>query len=264
VIYEEDVGLTPMDLEALFILHRDIPREGPGSDAATRDALRRLPPLPPRPRILDLGCGPGKQTLVLARHYQSPIIAVDFHAPYLDALQQAAEAEGLAHLIIPRQGQMEHLDEQPTSVDLIWIEAAIYIVGFAAGLQLWRPLLRDGGLLVASEATWLTDDPPAEVRDFWHGEYPAMTTVAGNIATAVACGYEVLDHFTLPPSAWWDEYYTPLKARMDRLGAEAERNPALAAVLAESQREMDMHARYSDAYGYVFYLMRKTPQLTTA
>jgi len=247
-----------MDLEALFILHADIPREGPGSDEATREAIRRLPPLPSRPRVLDLGCGPGKQTLVLARHFRTPIIAVDFHAPYLDSLRQTAEAEGLSDLVSTRLGRMERLEEQPGSVDLIWIEGAIYIVGFAEGLRLWRPLLRDSGLLVASEATWLTDDPPAEARAFWHEAYPAMTTVEGNIKTAAECGYEVLDHFTLPRSAWWDEYYTPLRERAARLRAEASTNPALAQVLDDLEREIAICDRYGDSFGYVFYLMRQS------
>ena len=130
-----------MDMKALFTLHCDIPREGPGSDEATREAIRRLPPLPSGPHVVDLGCGPGKQTLVLARHFQTPIIAVDFHGPYLDRLRQSAEAEGLS--VNTRLGRMEELEEQPESVDLIWIEGAIYIVGFAEGLRLWRPLLRD-------------------------------------------------------------------------------------------------------------------------
>ena len=249
-----------MNLDALFILHRDIPREGPGSDEATSDAIRRLPPLPPRPRILDLGCGPGRQTLVLARHFQTPIIAVDFHAPYLARLRRSAEGEGLSKLVSTRLGRMEELKEQPDSVDLIWIEGAIYIVGFAAGLRLWHPLLRDGGLLVASDATWLTDDPPAEARAFWHEEYPAMTTVAENIRAATDCGYEVLDHFTLPPSAWWNEYYTPLRKRVARLRQEADINAALAEVLDDTEREIAICDRYGDSYGYVFYLMRKSTQ----
>ena len=249
-----------MNLDALFILHRDIPREGPGSDEATRDAIRRLPPLPPKPRILELGCGPGKQTLVLARQYRTPIIAVDFHAPYLADLRRSAEAEGLSELVKTRLGRMEELDEQPDTVDLIWIEAAIYVVGFAAGLRLWYPLLRDRGLLVASEVTWLTDDPPEEAQAFWHAEYAAMTTVAGNIRAATDCGYEVLDHFTLPPSAWWDEYYNPLKKRVARLRQEADANAVLAEILDDTEREISIYDRYGDSYGYVFYLMRKSAQ----
>ena len=153
---------------------------------------------------------------------------------------------------------MERLEEPPGSVDLIWIEGAIFVVGFAAGLRMWRPLLGDGGLIVASEMAWLTDDPPAEVRAFIDVEYPAMTTVAGNIETANECGYEVLDHFTLPQAGWWDEYYTPMQERVARLRPSAEADSALAAVLDETDREIDMFRRYGDSYGYVFYLMRKS------
>ncbi len=246
-----------MDMEALFTLHRDIPREGPGSDEATMEAIRRLPPLPSRPRILDLGCGPGKQTLVLARHFQTPIIAVDFHGPYLDCLRRSAEAEGLSELVITRLGRMEELEERPGSVDLIWIEGAIFIVGFAEGLRLCRPLLLDRGLLVASEATWLADDPPAEARAFWDAEYPAMTTVEGNVKTAAECGYDVFDHFTLPQSAWWDEYYMPLGERVAKLRAQGDIDPGLAQVLDETEREIHICERHGDSVGYVFYLMRK-------
>ena len=156
-------------------------------------------------------------------------------------------------MVITRLGRMEELDEPPGSVDLMWIEAAIFVTGFAAGLRLWRPLLRDRGLLVASEAAWLTDDPPAEVRAFWQREYPAITTVQGNIRTATVCGYEVLDHFTLPPSAWWDEYYTPLRARVACLRPQADTNPALAGVLDETESEIDMYERHGESYGYMFY-----------
>jgi serine/threonine-protein kinase HipA len=145
-------------------------------------------------------------------------------------------------------------------VDLIWIEGAIFVVGFAEGLRLWRPLLRDRGLLVASDATWLTDDPPAEAQAYWREEYSAMTTVEGNASAAAECGYEVLDSFTLPRSAWWDEYYTPLTERMARLRQEADITPGLAHMLDETDREIDMYDRHGDSFGYVFYLMRKTGQ----
>ncbi len=29
-----------------------------------------------------------------------------------------------------------------------------------------------------------------------------------------ACDYEVLGHFTLPESAWWEPYYQPLEERL--------------------------------------------------
>ena len=54
-------------MEALFALHEGLPRQGPGLDSATHAALDRVArALPPRPRVLDLGCGSGAATLVLA------------------------------------------------------------------------------------------------------------------------------------------------------------------------------------------------------
>ena len=247
-----------MDMEALFKLHCDIPREGPGSDAATLDAIRRLPELPSRPRVLDLGCGPGRQTLVLARELQTTVIAVDIHEPYLQRLRQAAADDGLDELVITRQGRMEALEDEPGTIDLIWAEGSIFIVGFAEGLRLWRPLLRDPGLLVVSEAAWLTNDPPAEAKAYWNAEYPAMTTVEGNIDLARQGGYEVFDHFVLPRSAWWDEYLTPLGRRIPQLRPQAATDSALAEILDGTEREMAICDQYADAVGYVFFLMRKT------
>ncbi|MDG4865538.1 transferase, partial [Streptomyces sp. T-3] len=51
--------------EAFFTLHHGLPRQGPGSDATTRHLLSLAGPLPARPRVLDLGCGPGRAALLL-------------------------------------------------------------------------------------------------------------------------------------------------------------------------------------------------------
>ena len=245
-----------MDFEAFFALHCDLPREGPGTDEATREAIRRLPPLPPCPRILDLGCGPGRQTLVLARELNVSVTAVDLHEPFLLQLQKAAAAEGLSDRIVIRQEDMGSLADPPLSIDLIWSEGAIYNLGFANGLRTLRSLLRNGGFLVASEATWLQENPPAEVAEFWQQEYPAMTAIDTNIKTATEAGFEVFDYFILPRSGW-EEYYQPLRERIEILRPQAANDPALARVLAEHDREISICDRFGDSFGYVFYMMRK-------
>ena len=245
-----------MDFESFFKLHNgDIPREGPGSDEATRKAIRRLPALPASPRVLDIGCGPGKQTLVLARELGVPIVAVDFFDHFLDALRRSVKAAGLEHLITVRQQDMGALTDPPDSVDLIWCEGAIFILGFAEGLKRWRPLLRDGGLVVASEATWFVDEPPSEIRAFWEAAYPSIADVAENVRRAEEAGYEVFDHFPLPREDWWNEYFAPLKERTVQLRPDADER--LIAILDQNDHEIDMWERYGDCYGYTFFLMRK-------
>jgi hypothetical protein len=151
---------------------------------------------------------------------------------------------------------MESLDFGPGTLDLIWAEGSIYIVGFATGLSLWRPLLREGGFVVASELTWLTEDPPAEVREFWLEGYPHMTTTAENIRNAAAVGFDVFDHFVLPQQAWWDDYLDPLSQRAEQLRSQTS-DPELLQVLRESDQEIDICRRFGEHFSYVFYLMQK-------
>jgi serine/threonine-protein kinase HipA len=240
--------------EALFLLHSGFPREGPGSDACTAEALRRLPRLPSDPVVLDLGCGPGRSSLVLAETLGVKVIAVDLHGPFLDQLAASAAERGLSDLIEPRCADMASPGLSPGSVDLIWSEGSAYVLGFAEALRAWRPLLKSGGLMAVSECTWLVDDPPEEARAFWGSAYPAMGTVAVNCHHAEDAGLEVLDTLVLPSSAWWDEYYTPLLDRAAALRPSADAD--LAALLDETEREVDLYWRRGESYGYAFYLLR--------
>lgn len=249
-----------MDFEAFFTVHCNLPREGPGSDEATREAIRRLPPLRRSPRVLDIGCGPGRQSLVLAQELNAAVTAVDLHEPFLQQLEGSARQAGLGDRITIRQADMGALEDPPGSFDLIWSEGAIYLLGFANGLRLWRPLLRDGGLLGVSECSWIQDNPPREVREFWQAEYPEMMTIEDNLKTVTAAGYEVFQPFILPRSHWWDEYLTPLSHRVQQLRASGNLTPALSQVLAETEREIDICDRYGEFFGYVFYLMKKQQQ----
>lgn len=47
-----------MAQDIFFEIHQDLPREGPGRDKYTRKAFQMLPAMD-KPKILDIGCGPG-------------------------------------------------------------------------------------------------------------------------------------------------------------------------------------------------------------
>src|SRR5262249_10882823 len=122
----------PMDaIEAAYALQDGLPRNAPGSDALTREALARLGPFRAAPRVLDLGCGRGRSTRVLAATLgrAAQIVAVDVHAPFLDALRRDLVADGLATPVETRCVSMETCGERPGSVDLIWSEGAAYAIG---------------------------------------------------------------------------------------------------------------------------------------
>jgi SAM-dependent methyltransferase len=243
-------------MDLFFELHRDIPREGPGDAASTRRALAFLTGLPARPRLLDIGCGPGLQTLELARISAATILAVDTHQPFLDVLARRAAQAGLADRISPLNRSMAALDFEPGSFDVLWSEGAIYIIGFEKGLREWQPFLKKDGYLAVTELSWLKPAAPAEARTFWNENYPDMHSLEENLAVIQKTGYREISHFVLPGSAWWDDYYTPLEKRI-RVLTEAYRDIADAqAFLQESQREIDLYRQYSEWYGYVFYIMQ--------
>jgi serine/threonine-protein kinase HipA len=121
--------------------------------------------LPASPVVWDVGCGPGAQTRVLARELATPIRALDILPHLVEELKAHAAAEGLEHLVDARVGDMGEPFAPEGSVDLIWAEGCVYIVGFEWALEHWGRLLRPGGVIAVTEPVWLIDDPPAEARE---------------------------------------------------------------------------------------------------
>ncbi len=236
-------------------LHSGNPREGPGGSEFTERAFRLLPPMPPEPDVLDIGCGPGMQTLDLARLTGGEITAVDNQPQYLEQLRATALRSGLEDRIRPVPGDMAKLEFPQKGFDLIWAEACIYNVGFDKGLELWRPLLKDHGCLVVSEAVWLKSGAPQEVRDFWAEGYPGIRDNEANLAAIRRAGFRPLGHFPLPESAWWD-YYKPLMAKLPAMKRKYRHVPEAVEMFASEEREIDLYRRYSEYYGYAFYAAR--------
>ncbi|MBX9846863.1 MAG: class I SAM-dependent methyltransferase [Xanthobacteraceae bacterium] len=244
--------------EIFFDVQRGLPRQGPGSDASTRKTLTLCRGLPARPAILDIGCGPGMQTVALASATGGTITAVDTSREYLDELKARADAADVASRIAIVAADMNRLPFAPESFDLIWSEGAAYIMGFDNALAAWRRFLRPGGFLAVSELVWLVPDPPAEAAAFFAEGYPAMTGTAAVLARLYASGYTPVGHFTLPDRDWWESYYTPMQAKLPALFARYRGNDAALDVVRMAEREIDIRRRFADAYGYVFFVGRKS------
>ena len=155
-----------------FELFSGLPRQGPGDADSTLRALALVPGVGPRTRVLDVGCGTGLHTRVLAQGSPARIVAVDNHPPFVEELNRQARALGLAERLEAHVGDMRQLDFAPGSFDLVWSEGAIYVIGFEAGLREWRPLLAPGGHLAVTEVCWMRPDPPPAVRGLLGGGVP--------------------------------------------------------------------------------------------
>lgn len=248
-----------MNTNDIFLeIHDGIPRQGPGDDVSTKRAFSELTALPSEPSILDVGSGPGAQTIVLANLSGGFVTALDTYRPYLDEVERRAKEADLGSRIATTLGSMDALPFPKESFDLIWAEGAIYIMGFQNGLMEWRPFLKREGYVAVTHISWLETHIPEEVRAFWTQEYPAITSIENNLHIIEESGYTYIDHFTLPESSWWDEYYTPLEARLQMLREKYADNKAYLAAIESEQREIDVYKKYSEYYGYVFYSMQKS------
>ncbi|MFH8607124.1 GNAT family N-acetyltransferase [Streptomyces sp. NPDC018029] len=243
---------------AFFALHHRLPRQGPGSDATTRRLLSLAGALPERPRVLDLGCGPGRAALLLAAEAGAEVTAVDLHEPFLDELHAAAEARGLSGSITTVKADMAELPYPDGSFDLVWAESSVYGIGFDTALRAWRRLLAPGGALVLTECEWTAAEPSAAARTFWERHY-ALRTGEANMRAATGAGYSVLGVHPQPESDW-DEYYGPLGARADAADPSA---PGMAEALAATREEIAMRREHGSEYGYTGYVLRPTDSWPT-
>ncbi|MCU0667276.1 MAG: class I SAM-dependent methyltransferase [Patescibacteria group bacterium] len=243
--------------EAMFEFYEGVPIQGPGSESTTNKLLGLIPNLDTVESALDIGCGTGRTSLVLAKA-GIHITAIDIHQPFLDYLQSAAQKANLDKNITTQKMSMDSLSLPEKSFDLIWSEASAYILSFEKALQAWKKLLKPNGYLVVTELCWTSENPSKEVSDFWSEEYPGMLTVTKALRVAVKVGFEVVDTLTLPESDW-DNYYKPLKIHAKEL--EKDAGPEIKQVIELTLKEIAIRDKYNSEYDYLAFILRLTGEI---
>jgi ubiquinone/menaquinone biosynthesis C-methylase UbiE len=244
------------DWNVFFEVHSGLPRENPGDDESTKKAYLMLRNLPEQPSVLDVGCGPGGQTVALAKLSRGRITALDNHQPFLEDLKRKAEAEDVSDRIQAVNGDMCVLDYADNSFDVIWAEGSIFVIGFEKGLRELKRLLTGNGYLVVSELSWFKHEAPEEVRKFFAEVYPQMKTAEENLAIARKAGYRVVGWFIVPESSGWDNYYTPIEAKLPALKSKYQDNKEALSIIACEELEIEMYRKYAAYYGSVFYILQ--------
>ena len=246
------------ELELLIELHKDAERQGPGSTADTLRALSMMQLDDNKLlKIADLGCGTGAQTIDIAKHTNSHILAIDLLPEFLEKLELRAQQMHVDDKIDTMCADMNDLDLEHEAYDVIWSEGAIYNIGFEHGIKQWRNYLKTGGYLAVSEITWLTADRPKEIDDYWNNAYPEIDTASSKIKLLEQNGYTLAGYFVLPASSWIDNYYKPIEQRLDKL-LETDKHSELSQQIVNGEKmEIANYLKYKDYYSYGFYIARK-------
>lgn len=211
--------------------------------------------VPESPRMLDVGCGPGMQTVELLRIISGTVVALDLIPEMLVRVRARAEHVGVSDRLETLEQDMTAMAFPASSFDVVWSEGAIYFLGFEAGLRTIRNFVKPGGYVAVSEAVWLKPNPPTEVVEFWK-EYPEIDTVAAKLDVIKRIGYESVGHFIFPATAWTEHYYNPMETRIAEKTVEWSGIPEAEIVLKEARKEISTFHRYSDYFSYAFFVMR--------
>jgi SAM-dependent methyltransferase len=223
-------------------------------------ALRRLAdglPLPPAPRVLDVGCGPGALLVLLAARRGASGVGVDPAAVPAARARRALAAAGAEGRIEIREEPFDASRLAPASFDLAACVGSSHAVGdAAAALASLAPLVRPGGLVLLGEGFWEREPDPGylafldarreDYRD--HAGTEALGREAGLVPLASeACSRED-----------WDRYEDAYAANVERFVAANPADPDAAAMLARIRPWREAYLRWGrDTLGFGLYLSRR-------
>jgi SAM-dependent methyltransferase len=248
--------MTPHAMRVFFEIHSGLNREAPGDFQSTKRAYSMMAGIGNSPFVLDIGCGPGGQTMDLAALSASHIVGVDKSISYLTELRRRAARRNIDQRIHAVNADMFELEFREGAFDVVWAEGSIYIIGFERGLKEWKRFIRRGGYIAVTEVTWLKSAAPEELNRFWTEAYPAIQSAQENLKLFEDAGYEMTGHFALPESSWWDQYYGPIEEKLPALRNKYKDDGEALDVIEMEEAEIDLYKKYSDYYSYVFYVAR--------
>lgn len=239
-----------MDIPLYFyVAFKDMDRLAPGSDKSTLKAIDYIDfNNDSQLTILDIGCGAGASTLLLADYFKnSTIEAIDLFPHYLKVLDEKIADNDLDNRVYTCQMDMNDLDYPNCEFDIVFSEASAYIMGFAKALKSWKRVLKQDSYLIISELTWI-QKPSKESKKFWKTHYPEIGTIENKIAKIKDEGYEFIDYFILPKSDF-ESYYSNLESNLKKLEDNDFKK--------DFKKEIEVYENNSDDYSYVYYIMKK-------
>ncbi len=254
---EKEYNIHDFDVALICEYFSGMDRQGPGSREATIKALGFIDNIDVKSKIVDLGCGTGAQTIVLAENTPCSITAIDIYPGFIAKLNENVRKLNLQSRVKGIIGSMDKLEFENNELDLIWSEGAIYNIGFEKGLKYWNKFLKKGGYVAVTEASWFRDEQPEEIYDFWSEAYPEIDTIPNKIAQMQNAGYIVVASFILPEVCWNENFFKPAVKLQEEFLNKYKGNKSAEEFIKYEKYHAYLYDKYKDYYGYVFYIGKK-------
>jgi SAM-dependent methyltransferase len=156
-------------------------------------------------RQLDLACGKGEMLSRWSERYGTGGVGVDISRVFLAAAEERAAELGVADRIRFERGDAGAYRPAPAAYDIVSCIGATWIgAGPAGTIELLRPALRPGGLMLIGEPYW-TDLPPEEAYEALEIEPDDFVSLAGTLDRFEAAGMELVE-MVLADGDSWDRY----------------------------------------------------------
>jgi len=254
----DNKSIHEFDFSLICEYFSSIERQGPGSPEVTLKALSYIHKLTSKSQILDIGCGSGGQTMIIAQNSNCKITGLDLFPLFIDKFNSNAKNLNLQNRVTGIVGSMDNLPFQNEEFDILWSEGAIYNIGFERGLNEWYKFLKKDGFIAISEVSWFTEDRPIEIETFWKNAYSEIDTIPNKLIHMKNAGYIPIEAFKLPENCWTEHFYIPqIKAQKLFLEKYAD-NKTIEELIANQRHEAQMFEKYKEYYGYVFYIGKKS------
>lgn len=152
---------------------------------------------------------------------------------------------------------MDDLDFAHESLDVIWSEGALYNMGFGQAIAYLQPFLKKGGLMACSEITWLTQQRPKALEEYWQAEYAEISEAGDKIQVLAQHGLNLVGYFTLDETCWMDNFYTPLQQSFEAFLSRHGHSKEASELVEMQEHEIALYQENKRYVSYGFYIARK-------
>jgi ubiquinone/menaquinone biosynthesis C-methylase UbiE len=188
-------------------------------------------PIMENPKILDVGCGTGVPTLMIAEKFNGKITAVDTDTKSIVVFREKIKELNLANRITLSNSSLFDIKVKNNQYDLILAEGLLNVVGFRKGFLKLTKLLKRKGFII--------------IHDEFQNKNDKIEFIKNN-------DYKILDSFVLDKQIWWNDYFKCLEKEIS-----SNSNKELLKLFKSDLQEIKLFKLNPSQYMSVYYIIEK-------
>ena len=188
-------------------------------------------PIIENPRILDVGCGSGVPTLMIAEKFNGKITAVDTDTKSIDIFREKVENLNLANRVFLTVNSLFDIKVKNNQYDLILAEGLLNVIGFQKGFLRIVKLLKRKGFII--------------IHDEFQNQNEKIEFIKNNDC-------KILDSFMLDEQIWWNDYFKCLEKELS-----SNSNQELLKLFKSDIEEIKLFKKNPSQYSSVYYIIEK-------